>query len=101
MSDIVGIKVAGTVIFIVSVLIWLITITAIFETRLQDLEGNFDIKYIPFIDPILDLKITIYFLNIPFLCFRSSSHSKTTSATYHSKTNSARYTISLTWILII
>ena len=50
MSDIVGIKVAGTVIFIVSVLIWLITITAVFETKLQDLEGNFDIEYIPFID---------------------------------------------------
>ena len=46
MSDIVGIKVAGTVIFIVSVLIWLITITAVFETRIQDLESNFDIKYI-------------------------------------------------------
>ena len=50
MSDIVGIKVAGTVIFIVSVLIWLITITAVFETKLQDLEGNLEIEYIPFID---------------------------------------------------
>ena len=50
MSDIVGIKVAGTVIFSVSVLIWLITITAVFETKLQDLEGNSDIEYIPFID---------------------------------------------------
>ena len=63
MSDIVGIKIAGTVIFIVSVLIWLITITAVFETRIQDLEeGNFDIKYIPFIDQYFRMNLRNYYI---------------------------------------
>ena len=42
------IKRAGTVLFII-VLIWLITITTVFQIRINDIPGNVDITLVQFI----------------------------------------------------
>ena len=45
-----GAKGVGLLLFIVSVVIWLITITAVFQIKLNETSGNIRITYIPFID---------------------------------------------------
>ena len=46
------VKNVGLLVFVISVLVWLITITAVFQVKISDTAGDIGITFIPFIDQL-------------------------------------------------